>query len=170
MTETPEPNKPAAEVPAETSSPAPAAASGRDRLVKIGFVVLLIAAVIAVYSMQTRKLDIPGWGDDLTAALDQARAENRMVVALFANKPPSATARDIRDRVRQPANINAVKQGKFIPVVVTTSAGSSLATKYKVKTFPTLIVFLPDGSERNRAEGNVGEVPFRQKFLENPAE
>lgn len=170
MTETPEKDKSAPENEKQSPAEASPGPAGHDKWVKLGFVVLLIAAAVAVYSMQTRELKIAGWGDDFTAALDQARADNRMVVALFVKKPPSATAREIRTRVGRSANRKAIEQGNFIPVVVTTSADADLAKRYKVTTFPTLLVILPDGRERNRAEGNVGEVPFRQQFLENATE
>lgn len=142
--------------------------SSRDRWIKIGFVLILIAVAIAIYSFQRRDLRIEGWGNDLNAALAQAKAENRKVVAFFVSTPPSDTAKEIAQRrIPKPDNLQALKEGNFIPVIVTVDnrLESDVAKKYKLTTLPTLIVLLPDGTERNRNEGMIGEVDFRQQLL-----
>ncbi|MBN1942417.1 MAG: hypothetical protein JW849_03895 [Phycisphaerae bacterium] len=144
----------------------------RDRWIKIGFVLVLAAAGIAVYCFQRRDLHIEGWGDNLAAALNQARTENRMVVVFFASSPPSDTALTIaRRRIPKPDNKEALKAGNFIPVVASLkdALDSDLAKQYKLKTLPTLMVLRPNGTERNRHEGMIGEVDFRQNFLERPS-
>lgn len=142
--------------------------AGRDRWIKIGFVLVLIAAGIAVYGFQRRDLQIEGWGGDLAAALAQAKAERRMVVVFFASSPPSETDLTIaRRRIAKPDNQKALQTGKFIPVVVPLPEGlhAPEAQRYKLKTLPTLMVLRSDGTERNRHEGMIGEVDFRQDFL-----
>jgi hypothetical protein len=153
---------------AEQNAESKAVKSSRDRWIKIGFVLVLIAVALAVYMFQQRDLRIEGWGDDLDAALAQAGDQKRMVVALFVSTPPSETALTIaKRRIPMPDNIKALKDGKFIPVVVSLDdeLDSDLAKKYKLTELPTLMVLRPDGSERNRNEGMIGEVDFRQQFL-----
>ena len=153
---------------AEKDAEARAAKSSRDRWIKIGFVLVLAAVAVAIYSFQRRDLRIEGWGNDLPAALAQARAENRMVVVFFASSPPSDTAREIAQRrIPKPDNVQALKDGNFIPVIVSLdeNLNSDAATKYKLTTLPTLLVLRPDGTERNRHEGMIGEVNFRQDLL-----
>lgn len=152
---------------AENSAESKTAKSGRDHWVKVGFVLLLIAAMIVVYLFQRRDLAIEGWGDDLDAALAQAKTENRKVIVFFASSPPSETALTIaRRRIPQPDNRKAIREGHFIPVVISLNdTDSDLGKKYKLTTLPTLMVLYSDGSERNRNEGMIGEVDFRQKLL-----
>lgn len=145
-----------------------AKSSPRDRWIKIGFVLVLVAAVVAVYLFQKRDLSIQGWGNDLNAALSKAKAENRMVVAFFVSSPPSDTAKQIaRRRIPKGDNQKALKEGNFIPVVVSLNNAleSEPAMKYGLTKLPTLMVLLPDGTERNRNEGMIGEVDFRQNLL-----
>ena len=91
-----------------------------------------------------------------------------MVVAFFVSSPPSETAKTIqRRRIPKRDNQKALKEGNFITVVVSLEDGlnSELAKKYEIKELPTLMVLKPDGTERNRHEGMIGEVNFRQDFL-----
>ncbi len=143
--------------------------SNRERRVKIGFVVLLLVAVAGVIMIQRRGLEIEGWGKDLEAALQQGEAEDRPIVVFFVSSPPSNTAKTIQTHILRPANQQSLKDGKFIPVIVelSSSLDSDVARRYQVRGLPTLMVLTPGGKERNRSEGNIGEVPFRQEFLEN---
>jgi len=143
--------------------------SSRDRWIKIGFVLILIAVAIAIYSFQRRDLHIEGWGNDLNAALAQAKAENRKVVAFFVSSPPSDTAKEIAQRrISKADNQQALKDGNFILVIVTVDSNldsDPIAQTYKLTKLPTLMVLLSDGTERNRNEGGIGEVDFRQQLL-----
>ena len=142
--------------------------AGRDRWIKIGFVLVLIAAGVAVYLFQQRDLNINGWENDLNAALAKGKAENRMIVAFFVDTPPSDIARTIaKRRIPKPDNVQALKEGRFIPVVVSLKEGvnSDLAKTYNITRLPTLVVFNSTGTERNRHEGSIGETDFRQIFL-----
>ncbi len=118
--------------------------------------------------VQQRGLSISGWGDNLQDALKQAKAEARPVVVFFVKSTPSAIARENAKRIRKKGNRKALKNGRFIPVIVelSTSLDSETARRYKIKQLPTLMVIRSDGTERNRHEGEIGEVPFRGDFLE----
>lgn len=141
--------------------------SSRDKRIKWAFVGLIVVAVVVVVMMQQSKtLGIKGWSGDLSQTLQTARAEDRPVLALFVRKPPSQTAKTIARHAIQPANVEAVEKGRFLPVVVTTDSNQEPATTYGIEEFPTLLVLSPQGKEVLRHEGLIGEVPFRQEFLE----
>ena len=151
-----------------TTSQEESKAPKTDRRIKRLFLIGILVGCVGVYFYQTRSLTIDGWGDDLAAALTQAKSENRPVVALFVAKPPSATARRIHDGViRKSGNQKALKKGNFIPVVVQVDRAckGEIATKYKIDGVPTLMVLTSDGKERNRNVGNIGEAEFRDEHF-----
>jgi hypothetical protein len=149
---------------------APQARPGTDRRMKIVFVVVLLIAAACVYYLQRRP---PGdltkdWPEGLGTALARAKDENRQVLVFFVGKSLSDTARRLLDTtLRQPANKKAIAEGRFMRVhmALDSSLRSDAATKYKIKELPTMVLLGPDGAERNRREGFIGEVPFRSDFL-----
>lgn len=149
-----------------TSTPS-SAKDGRKNWIKKALLLAIVFAMVAVYFYQRRGLDIRGWGEDLNAALVQAKAENRPLVVLFANKSQTPTARALKKHINRPGNRKALKQGNYITVIVPldNALDSELARKYKIKSLPTLLLLRPDGTEHNRTVGNIGEVSFRQNFL-----
>ena len=143
--------------------------AARDKWIKLGFLGAILVALLVVYLLQSRDIEVKGWGTDLPAALAKAKTEDRDVLILFVNAPPSATARKIQQKIiPKPANTKAVTNGNFVPVTVSLDGGleADLAKQYKLKALPTLMILGSDGTERRRHEGNIGEVPFRQAFLE----
>ncbi len=151
----------------------PAERKPTPRNVKIAFALIILIAGYFIFRSQQKDLTIASWIDSksqlLASVLRQAKEEDRKVVAFFVNSPPSTTARTIAGRVRKPANITAVKEGKFLPVVVhVDGTNDPLCTQYKITALPTFVVFLPDGTERNRKAGDPGEVPFREQLLAGP--
>ncbi len=139
----------------------------KEKRTKTILILLIIAAMVGIYFYQQRGLKIEGWGEDLDAALTQAKAENRPVVVMFANKSQTPTARTLRKHISQPSNKKALEQGNYITVMVylDNALDSDLAKKYKIESLPTLLLLKPDGTEHNRGEGNIGETPFRDTFL-----
>ncbi len=151
----------------------PAERKPTPRNVKIAFLLIIIIAGYFVFRSQQQDLAIPGWIDSksqsLKSVLRQAKEEDRKVVAFFVNSPPSTTSRKVAGRVQKRANVSAVKAGKFLPILVHVDGTSdALCTQYKITTLPTFVVFLPDGTERNRKAGDPGEVPFRDQLLAGP--
>ena len=150
----------------DDSQSRPAAKSGRDRWIKLAFAAVAVAALILVWQLQRTKLRIPGWGKDVQAALAQARNEGRPVLAFFIADPPSATARRMaKTTLSRGANKQAIKQGRFIRVVVVGSLASDLAKRYKVSQLPTMVIISPQGRLIKSQPGFIGEVPFRAEFL-----
>jgi hypothetical protein len=163
----------------ETQPPAPAAAEGpvhpgrgRDRVIKLVFVLITLVVVALLYWFQRRGLSLPDWGTDLAAGLTQAEAENRSVVVLFANAPPGEQERWLKNNIlSKPENEGALRDGRFIKVVLNIGnvATSDLARHYKITELPTLLLLGPDGVEKNRRpchSRRIGEVEFRTGFLD----
>ena len=151
----------------ENNAPAAPENSKREKRTKAILILLIIAAMVGIYFYQRRGLVIEGWGKDFDAALAQAKTENHPLVILFVNKSQTPSARDLQRRIDRPGNRSALQQGNYITVIVPldNKLDSEIAKKYKIKSLPTLLLLRPDGTEHNRATGNIGEVPFRQVFL-----
>lgn len=141
---------------------------GRDRTIKLAFVAVTVVVLGAIYYSQ-RGLGISGWEGDVPAALTQAAAENRSVVVFFANSPPGENERWIKANIIAKAeNETALEKGRFIKVLanVSNKSKSALARRYGITELPTLLLLGPDGAEKNRREGRIGEVEFRTGFLD----
>jgi len=89
------------------------------------------------------------------------------VLAFFMSEPPSATARWLADNTLR-MNRKAIAESRVVPVkvVLETSLDSETARRYEIRELPTLMVLSPSGKELNRRTGRVGEVEFRQGFLD----
>lgn len=155
------------------SDPAAATAAGgrprsaRDRVIKVAFAVVTLTVVGMLYWYQRRGLSLPGWDSDLKAALQQASTQNRPVLVFFVSSPPDQTSRELA-KTTIPKNAQAIKDGRFLTVMVKVGnpAKSELAQRHQVVKLPTMLVLGPDGAERNRREGFIGELPFRSGFLD----
>jgi len=147
------------QTPSEKANPK---RSGRDRWVKIGFAVVALLVIMFIYYRQTGRLKLD-WPEDLAAARQQARKEKRFVLVLFTGSTPSATARRLVETTLA-KNRKAVQEGNFIRVLV--GGSGDLTKRYGVATFPTMLVLAPNGWEYNRRKGFIGEVDFRNGFLD----
>lgn len=150
-----------AEQPADQPKP--------DHRAKVVFLIIALVIGGGIYMFAQRKPpELPeGWTEDLPAALTQATLENRRLMIVFMASPPSHTGRRMFDTtLAKRENKKALERGRFIPVrQLIKSASSQVARKYKVSHFPTTLILSPSGVERNRREDFIGEVPFRDGFL-----
>jgi hypothetical protein len=139
----------------------------QDRWVRLAFVAATLIVIAAIYYKQRVGFSLPGWGSDLSAALAQAKAEDRPVLAFFVSSPPDETSRWLVGNTI-PKNAQAIDQGKFIKVLVKVGnlSKSQDALRYRVTNMPTMLVIGPDGAEKNRREGTIGELEFRNGFLD----
>ncbi len=154
----------------QTDQPADEQAKKTKSDHKAKVVFLLIALVIGggILLIQRRPPRLPkGWSEDLPVALEQARLENRRIVVVFMADPPSHIGRRMfSTTLAKSQNRKAITDGRFIPVrQLVKSAKSEIAKKYKVTHFPTTLILSPGGNELNRREKFIGEVPFRDRFL-----
>lgn len=136
----------------------------RDRRVKIGFLVVAAVLVLVVYWWQRKPPLLPGeWLTDMPKAMDQARRENRGVLAFFTNSAWGETETFIATHCfGKSANTKALQRTNYIMVKVSPSLDSDLARQYKVTQLPTLLILDPNGKERNRRElkADIGESEF----------
>jgi hypothetical protein len=141
--------------------------SRRDRVIKLAFLAVTVVLVTMVYFKQRGGLDLPGWGDDLSAALSKAAAEKRPVLAFFVSSPPDHISRELTKNTI-PKNAGVIEKGRFVKVVVKVGsvAKSEPARRFGITSLPTMLVIGPDGVEKNRREGFIGEMEFRSGFLE----
>jgi len=139
-----------------------------DRWVKIGFLVVAVVIGTVIYLYLQNDTLLKGWPEDLSAALADAKQTNRRVLVVFVSNPPNADAvENAKYALGKPQNQQAIQDGKFARVKVTVnSLDSDLARRYNLNRLPTMMILAPDGSELNRREGIVGEVPFVHGFLD----
>lgn len=140
-----------------------------DRRIKIGFVVVVVAAAVAVWLSQRSSPPLPGWETNLGAARRTAAAEGRRVLILFHSQPPSQTMHTLVDDVLETSHgRRAMLDGKFIRVhvVLGTPLKSNVARQYAIRKLPTMVILSPEGKELNRREGRVGLVEFGSQFLD----
>jgi len=152
-----------------SANPQQSAQAGRsDRWVKIGFLVVAVVIAAVVWKYLQNDTILKSWPEDLGAALADARQTNRRVLVFFISNPPNTDAvRTANDTIAKPQNQKAIQEGNFARVKVTVnSPDSDLARRYKLTRLPTMMILAPDGTELNRREGVVGEVPFRHGFLD----
>ncbi len=146
----------------------PSAKRRTDRRIKLGFLAVALVAAGVVFYLQLRP---PKgiWSQGLPQGLQKARAENRRLLVLFTSSPPGETARRMEQTtLRKAHNRKAIRDGKFVCVRVTldTALRSETARRYRIRKLPTMLILSPEGGELNRREGMIGEVPFRQGFLD----
>ena len=132
---------------------------------KLIFLALVAVAVILVYISQQSGVELPNWPDDLSAALAQAKQEDRKVLVFFANSPPSTNARRMSTATLN-KNAGYIAKGKFIKVLIRIKKTDDLAKRYNVEDFPTFLLLDAQGQVLNRRVGFVGEVAFRNGFLD----
>ncbi len=139
--------------------------SGIDNRIKILFVLVAIAGIVGVQLLQRSGQVLPDWDEDLDSALSQARQEKRKVLVLFSDHPPGQITRWLASGTIL-KNGQAIQEGSFLPVLIRLgSLDDPLAQKYKIKSLPTMLVLSSRGRELNRRAGKIGEVPFRDGFL-----
>ena len=139
----------------------------RERRTKIIFLLITLLIVAVIYKLQRTDTRLAGWSKDLNASMTQAVRENRPLLVLFDSDPPSTTSRNLVATTIE-KNIKYIDDGKFICVAVSVDTGlkDPVSRRYRLSLLPTMLIIGPDGIEKNRREGIIGEVPFRQGFLD----
>ena len=141
-------------------------ATNSSKFAKIAFIIALCVAAVVIYFVQSRDLSVAGWSNNPTQTLAKAKKENRKVCLMFVNSPPSQIDKDQRREVTTKSSVKIFNDLKYLGCVVhNNSANQALAKKFGVKSRPTLVTLNPDGTLRNKHEGYLSQVPFRQKLL-----
>ncbi len=131
---------------------------------KLIFLAVIVVAVVLVYMSQQSGAELPNWPGDLSKALAKAKREDKKVLVFFAGSPPSTIARQMSTTTL--SKNNAHIRDKFIAVLVQTKLSDDLAKRYNVSILPTFLLLDAQGKELNRRVGFVGEVAFRNGFLD----
>lgn len=134
-----------------------------ERWVKRCFLLAILLAGIIVGYIQFRG-PMLGWSDDIDAALEKAKAENRSVVVFVRSFP----AGDIDKRMVQTTlskNKKALEKGNFLLVEIQLDRSADWAKKYGVTKTPTMLLIAPNGEIIRKKEGMIGETEFRDEFL-----
>lgn len=152
----------------DKSAPAAPPKPAVSMKVKVGFLVVVCAIIVAVTYKQWKGPEYDGALNSLDEALVKAKSENRPVVVFFTSYPSGDVDAAISKTVGQPANRDAIKKGNFILVKIatTTAMDSPDAKAYKITSLPTTLLLDSQGNERNRRVGMIGEVAFRNGFLD----
>ena len=139
----------------------------RGRLIFLG--IALVVAVVLFRVVQRGTPDLPGWDEDLQAALQRGPTENRPIIVFFMNSPsPTEAGRTLmKVALSKKQNKKAMNDGKYLRVRVKMDRGArkKWSERFNITKLPTLLILAPNGEELNRRTGNVGEVPFRSEFL-----
>ena len=143
----------------------PAETKRRKDRGKLVFLAVVTVAVAVVYLFQQSGAELPDWPNDLSEALTKAKREDRKVLVFFVANPPSTNARRMSTKTLK-MNRKHIKEGKFITVLIQVKRTEEPAKRYNIQEFPTFLLLDAQGKELNRRIGFVGEMAFRQGFLD----
>ncbi len=150
-----------------TTSPAPTVTSAKpvERRIKRLFLLAAVLAVAAVMYFQWRGPQL-GWPDNLDKTMAQAKAQDRKVVVFLKSFPIGTMEKNmVETTLSKPENKAALEKGHFLLVQVKKNLSGDFARRYKIDVDTSMLVISPDGGSFYKAEGFIGEVPFRSDFL-----
>jgi hypothetical protein len=141
--------------------------SPMDRRVKIGFlIVFLAAAATIVYWTWLGESLGSEWGDDLDKAFAEARSATppKKLVVFVRSFPDSYEGQEmIRGTLKKPKSRKDLQA--FVKVQLRLDADAAWAKKYGVTKAPTMLVLSADGKKFHKQEGRIGEIDFVKVFL-----
>ncbi len=146
--------------PAESRPKPPA-----DRWIKLGFAAVAIAIVGWLILHQHMESSLPGWSNDLPAALAQARLENRKLVAVVYDSPQNHDYKKLRVILTKKGNVEAMDDANVLRVQTSLGRRDPLIATYEIEIYPTTLLIGPDGKVITRWTGYIGETVFRSRFL-----
>ena len=130
----------------------------KDKLVKAGFLLLVVVLVVYIQYSQRKGPKLQGWREDLPSALQQAQREKKPVLVFFMSRPPGENDHFIANTTIA-NNSAALKQSGCILVRVAVSGLSSdIAKEYQLTSTPTLMLLDSAGKEISRRIDRVGET------------
>jgi len=149
----------------DATSPKAASKTKSDRYVKLGFLVVTLGIVGWLIVNPYISRSLPGWDEDLQAALETAKAENRKIVLLAYDTPQNHNYGKLRKIVEKPDNREALERANVLRVHLRMDADDLTARKYKITQFPTTLLIGPDDKVITCWVGYIGEAAFRTHFL-----
>jgi hypothetical protein len=132
----------------------------RDRMVKIGFLVVGAVLIGLVYYNQRNPAVLQQWSDDLDGTLQAARAQNRRTIVLFLPSPLGEHDRQWLVGNTIAKNELRIDKGGFLRVKVPVAdlKDSPPARTYGIKEIPTILMLGADGKELKRLQGTQGQI------------
>ncbi|MCJ7544645.1 MAG: hypothetical protein MUP47_08820 [Phycisphaerae bacterium] len=136
---------------------------------KIAFVVILVIASAALWLRQRRDPELIGWGKDLAAALQQAKADNRLILVLFTDAPMTYDDKHaVKNVVTTDRTMSALGKLSYVRVHLNIEDNTAEAKTYKVESTPTYLLLDSSGRELRRTSGLMNDVTFIKEFLSGP--
>ncbi|MFP4054408.1 MAG: thioredoxin family protein [Phycisphaerae bacterium] len=143
--------------------------NSRDRKVKMGFAIVALVIMAAVYFLVQRSTpDLPEeWKDDLPAARATAKEQDRRLLLFVTSATSSQAAQQMKNiTLSKVYNRKAIRMGKFVPVQVIYTNEIGEAYGVDPQKLPAMVIASPDGEVQKVRYGYIGEIPFRKEFLE----
>jgi len=128
----------------------------------------LLTTLLAAFALHTASAAGDGWTTDLPKALEQAKKENKLVLIDFTGSDWCPPCIELKKNVFDSAEFKKFAQDNLVLVDVDfpkrkkqdpklTAANEALSEKYKVESFPTILVVDATGKQIFRDEGYGGE-------------
>jgi hypothetical protein len=143
----------------------------RGRIGKAIFLIIMLVVVVIIVRKNQTLPPPTGWIDnDLEGALVTGKDEDRNVLILFVQSPPSELDTRLQDTtLRKSNNLKAIKDRNLVPVMVRVGRKNrgDLFERYDLQRddLPAMILLDPSGTELARHNGFIGELNFRDQFL-----
>jgi thiol:disulfide interchange protein DsbD len=127
-----------------------------------------VFAGLTLYFLVSRPPSVPaGWGDDLTAGIQQARvAGKNLVIDFYSEGCPPCMA---MDRFVLPSAEVQAAVADFVSVRVNVVRDSETAARFKVSGTPTFVIASPDGTALSRIEGYITPEMFVSFLKQTPS-
>ncbi len=144
--------------------------SPADKWIKLGFVVVLIAATVLIY-MHQRSGPSLNWEEDFKYVIEQARKSRKIALVFFHADPPSMDAKEMIKRSLTHSQVT----GKIEEFGVLTARAKVSGTNddvlevYGVQKLPAIVIFDEDGGRAVNKSGFVGHAELT-KLLVRTAE
>ena len=158
---------------ADETEPAPAPNS-RDRLVKLGFLVVILAVGVVFWAITLKDPELDGWETDLATAMAIAKNDGKTKVLVFLHAPKmSKPDKDVAsDALVHDYTQNAYARMKLVRVHLDVRKSAEFTTKHKVDPLKTPVLMLLDaeGNVLSRHDGVLNANSFIEKVLLLPPE
>ncbi len=130
----------------------------KDRRIKLGFLAVVVIVGGAIYLRQYFGTEIGGFQTDLDAALVEAKAENRLVLAVIHDRPPGHQFEKLRKIFRTKGNKKVLESTNVITVSTYLAKGDPLAVACKIERYPTTLLLSADGKLLDSRENYIAET------------
>lgn len=124
------------------------------------FAILCAVVTIALIAKALRAEEIIPWRDDLVAATEEARRDNKPVFAYFTASW-CGPCQSLKHTTWADKTVEAALRD-YVPVRIDIDREPGLAQKYSVRAVPTMMVLGKDGQPTKQSEGALLSGDFLQ--------